>query len=103
MDFHSFSCKILITSNVTYITPSGSKVVVEEAIANLLEIALEYDVVCVEGTCSGCCSFATCHVKFKSEWLDKTGPAREVEQDLIDFESDTDESSRLSCQIEKSD
>tara|TARA_B100001093_G_scaffold495765_1_gene540606 strand:+ start:160 stop:309 length:150 start_codon:yes stop_codon:yes gene_type:complete len=29
---------------VTYITPSGENVVVEDAIGNLMEIALEYDI-----------------------------------------------------------
>ena len=90
-------------AKVTYITPIGNEVIVEDAIGNLMEIAREYDVEGIEGACSGCCSCATCHVRVKSEWLDKTGRATEAEQDLIDLESDTDERSRLSCQIEMSD
>ena len=90
-------------AKVTYITPSGNEVVVEDANGNLMEIAREYDVEGIEGACSGCCSCATCHVRVKPEWLDKTGRATEAEQDLIDLESDTDERSRLSCQIEMSD
>ena len=90
-------------AKVTYITPSGNEVVVEDATGNLMEIAREYDVEGIEGACSGCCSCATCHVRVKPEWLDKTGRATEAEQDLIDLESDTDERSRLSCQIEMSD
>ena len=88
---------------VTYITPSGNEVVVDDAIGNLMEIAREYDVEGIEGACSGCCSCATCHVRVKPEWLDKTGCATEAEQDLIDLESGTDERSRLSCQGEISD
>ena len=53
--------------------------------------------------CGGCCSCATCHVRVTPEWLDKTGRATEAEQDLIDFESGTDDRSRLSCQVEMSD
>ena len=90
-------------AKLTYITPSGNEVVVEDAIGNLMEIAREYDVEGIEGACSGCCSCATCHVRVKPEWLDKTGRATEAEQDLIDLESGTDEGSRLSCQIEMSD
>ena len=41
-------------AKVTYITPSGNEVVVEDAIGNLMEIAREYDVEGIEGACSGC-------------------------------------------------
>lgn len=90
-------------SKVTYITPSGENVVVEDAIGNLMEIALEHDIEGIEGACSGCCSCATCHIQVHTEWLEKTGKATESEMDLIDLESGTDERSRLSCQIEMTD
>jgi 2Fe-2S ferredoxin len=90
-------------AKVTYITPGGEEVVVEDAVGNLMEIAREHDVDGIEGACSGCCSCATCHIRVKPEWLDKTGRATEAEQDLIDLESDTDERSRLSCQVEMTD
>ena len=102
-DFFHFTIRPNSMAKVTYITPSGNEVVVEDAIGNLMEIAREYAVEGIEGACSGCCSCATCHVRVKPEWLDKTGRATEAEQDLIDLESDTDERSRLSCQIEMSD
>ena len=90
-------------AKVTYITPSGEEVAVDGAIGNLMEIAREHDIEGIEGACSGCCSCATCHIRVKPEWLDKTGRATEAEQDLIDLESDTDERSRLSCQVEMSE
>ncbi len=90
-------------AKVTYITPGGEEVVVEDAIGNLMEIAREYDVEGIEGACSGCCSCATCHIRVPTEWLDKTGRATESEMDLIDLESETDERSRLSCQVEMTD
>ena len=90
-------------SKVTYITPSGENVVVEDAIGNLMEIALEHDIEGIEGACSGCCSCATCHIQVHTEWLEKTGKATESEMDLIDLESGTDERRRLSCQIEMTD
>ena len=90
-------------AKVTYITPSGEEVVVEDAIGNLMEIAREHDVEGIEGACSGCCSCATCHIRVPTEWLDKTGRATESETDLIDLESETDERSRLSCQVEMTD
>jgi 2Fe-2S ferredoxin len=90
-------------AKVTYITPSGEEVVVEDAIGNLMEIAREHGVEGIEGACSGCCSCATCHIQVPTEWLDKTGRATESEMDLIDLESETDERSRLSCQVEMTD
>jgi len=88
---------------VTFITEDGKETVIEDAIGNLMEIAREYDIEGIEGACSGCCSCATCHIRVKPEWLDKTGRATEAEKDLIDLESDTDERSRLSCQVEMTD
>ncbi len=88
---------------VTFISQDGKKTIVEDAIGNLMEIAREYDVAGIEGACNGCCSCATCHIRIKPEWLDKTGRATEAEQDLIELEDGTDERSRLSCQVEMTD
>ena len=88
---------------VTFISQDGKETIVEDAIGNLMEIAREYDVEGIEGACNGCCSCATCHIRVKSEWLDKTGRATEAEQDLIELEDGTDERSRLSCQVEMTD
>lgn len=85
---------------VTFISQDGKETIVEDAIGNLMEIAREYDVEGIEGACNGCCSCATCHIRVKPEWLDKTGRATEAEQDLIELEDGTDERSRLSCQVE---
>ena len=90
-------------ANVTFITKDGKQTIVENAVGSLMEIALEYDIEGIDGACSGCCSCATCHIRVRHEWLDKTGRATEAEQDLIDLESDTDERSRLSCQVEMSE
>ena len=88
---------------VTFISQDGKETIVEDAIGNLMEIAREYDVEGIEGACNGCCSCATCHIRVKPEWLDKTGRATEAEQDLIELEDGTYERSRLSCQVEMTD
>ncbi len=87
-------------ATVTYVTKDGLEIIAEDAIGNLMEIALENDVEGIEGACSGCCSCATCHVRVRPEWLEKTGRATESELDLLELESGADERSRLSCQIE---
>ncbi|PQJ29402.1 2Fe-2S iron-sulfur cluster-binding protein [Rubritalea profundi] len=87
-------------TKITFITQDGSKVVVEDAIGTLMEVATEHDVEGIDGDCGGVCSCSTCHVKVKREWLDKVGVADEIEQDMLDLEDETDERSRLCCQIE---
>ena len=87
-------------ATVTYVTKDGLEIIAKDAIGNLMEIALENDVEGIEGACSGCCSCATCHVRVRPEWLEKTGRATESELDLLELESGADERSRLSCQIE---
>ncbi len=90
-------------ARITYITKDGNETIVEDAIGNLMEIALDNDIDGIIGACNGCCSCATCHVRVKPEWLEKTGKATESELDLLDLESGSDERSRLSCQIEMTD
>ena len=49
--------------------------------------------------CGGCCSCATCHVHVDADWLDKVGPPKADEEDLLDTSDHKTEASRLSCQI----
>ena len=84
---------------VTYITPDGSKVVVEDGEGNLMNIAIENQIEGIDGDCGGVCSCATCHIKLDAEWLEKTGPSSETETDMLEFEDNVDKTSRLGCQI----
>jgi 2Fe-2S ferredoxin len=49
--------------------------------------------------CGGCCSCATCHVHVDDEWVDKVGPRKADEDDLLDTSDHKTRASRLSCQI----
>ena len=90
---------------VTFIEEGGRKVEIDDAAAdvNLMEIATDHNVAGIEGSCGGVCSCATCHVHVAPEWMERVGPASEVEQDMLDFEPNSNERSRLCCQIEMSD
>ncbi len=90
-------------AKVTFITEDGDHVIAEDADGSLMQVARDHDIEGIDGACGGVCSCATCHVKVKAEWLAKVGKATEEEQDLLDLEDDTDERSRLSCQIEITD
>ena len=49
--------------------------------------------------CGGACSCATCHVHVDPAWVDRLPPMDELEQEMLDFAEDVDETSRMSCQL----
>ena len=69
----------------------------------LMEAAIQNSVPGIDADCGGACACATCHVYIDSAWVDKTGKAEQMEQDMLDFAFDVTEESRLSCQIKISD
>ncbi len=83
--------------------PDGIEATIEDAEGTLMEIARDHGIKGIDGACGGVCSCATCHVKIRPEWLAVTGSPGEIESDCLEFESETDERSRLCCQIEMSD
>lgn len=87
-------------ANVTFIQQNGEKVVVEDAVGTLMEIATENDVEGITGDCGGVCSCSTCHVYVAPEWIEKLDPADELEIDTLDFNEHKKPNSRLGCQIE---
>ena len=70
---------------------------------SLMEVAIQNGVPGIDADCGGACACATCHVYIDSNWLDKTGTAEQMEQDMLDFAFDVTDQSRLSCQIKVSD
>ncbi len=90
-------------TKVTFVEADGKAVVVENAEGTVMECAVENDVEGIDGNCGGVCSCATCHVHVAAEWLEKVGKASEDERDLLEFEDNVNERSRLCCQIEITD
>ena len=70
---------------------------------SLMEVAIQNGVPGIDADCWGACACATCHVYIDSNWIDKTGTAEQMEQDMLDFAFDVTDQSRLSCQIKVSD
>ena len=70
---------------------------------SLMEVAIQNGVPGIDADCGGACACATCHVYIDSNWIDKTGTAEQMEQDMLDFAFDVTDKSRLSCQIKVSD
>lgn len=85
---------------VTFITPSGNKVTLEDLGGNLMEIARDHEIEGIDGDCGGVCSCSTCHVYVANLWLEKVGVADDMETDTLSFDNRKRDNSRLSCQIE---
>ena len=66
---------------------------------SLMEVALQNGVPGIDANCGGACACATCHVYVDTNWVEKTGEAEQMEQDMLDFAFDVTEQSRLSCQV----
>jgi len=54
----------------------------------------------VPAHCGGLCSCGTCHVYLDPDWLDKFQQSDADEQDLLDVFENTNDNSRLSCQLQ---
>ena len=85
---------------VTFLTPDGKTVEIENAVGTLMEIALENDIDGITGDCGGVGSCSTCHVYLTGDWLDRAGPPDPLEKDTLEFNSHCRPNSRLGCQIE---
>ena len=84
---------------VTYITPSGQEIVVENAEGNLMTTAVQNRVEGIDGDCGGVCSCATCHVHVDPEWVEKVGPPSDIEKGMFELEENAADNSRLGCQV----
>ena len=85
---------------VTFIDMSGASRSVEAPVGwTVMEAAVKHNVPGIEAECGGACACATCHVYVDDAWIEATGKAQPMEADMLDFASDVQASSRLSCQV----
>lgn len=89
-------------AKVTWILPSGVQISAEvKDGTNLMNAAVDNNVLGVVGECGGCLSCATCHVYVDDAWVDRVGPPNTNEDAMLEItEAPKKLSSRLSCQIE---
>ena len=86
-------------SKITYITPAGETIVVEEDQGTLMSAAVKNQVEGIDGDCGGVRSCATCHIHVDPDWFAKVGPANAGEEGMLELENKVSETSRLGCQI----
>lgn len=90
-------------AKITFLTSDGQTIELEGQSGSVMQLAVKNNVPGIDGDCGGVCSCATCHVHVDPAFFEKTGGASEIEQDMLEFEDNSNEYSRLSCQIQISD
>ena len=91
-------------AKVTFITHDGKNHEVDAVNGStLMETAIKNSVPGIEAECGGACACATCHVYVDDAWREAVGGPQAMEEDMLDFAWEVQESSRLSCQVKISD
>ncbi|VAV88593.1 Ferredoxin, 2Fe-2S [hydrothermal vent metagenome] len=87
-------------ARIIFFEHNGTRHEVEAANGTtVMEAAVNNSVPGIDADCGGACACATCHVYIDEAWLEKTGSAESMEESMLDFASDMQDNSRLSCQI----
>lgn len=85
---------------ITYIAHDGKTTSVEAAVGStVMENAVRNLISGIEAECGGACACATCHVYVDDAWTAAVGKPEPMEEDMLDFASNVQPNSRLSCQI----
>ena len=84
---------------ITFKTQSGETLELSADSGSVMELAVNNNVPGIDGDCGGVCSCATCHVHVAPGDWDKVGEPGELEKDMLEFDDNVSEHSRLSCQI----
>ena len=91
-------------AKITYIEHDGTEHVVDVKNGlSVMEGAVKNNIPGIDADCGGACACATCHVYVDAAWQSKTGSKSAMEESMLDFAENVEESSRLSCQIKVSD
>jgi 2Fe-2S ferredoxin len=91
-------------AKITYVEHDGTEHTIEVKNGmSVMEGAIKNNVPGIDADCGGACACATCHVYVDAAWQGKTGEKSAMEESMLDFAENVEDSSRLSCQIKVSD
>ena len=91
-------------AKITFIEHNGTEHTVDgDNGMSVMEVAVKNMVPGIDADCGGAGAGATCHVYLQGAWAEKLAERSEMEEDMLDFAFDVQDSSRLSCQIRVSD
>lgn len=86
-------------AKITFITQDNETITAEGDSGSVMELAVANNVKGIDADCGGVCSCATCHVHVAPEFMANLEEASEIEKDMLEFDDNANEYSRLSCQI----
>ena len=87
-------------TKITYIEHSGKSHTIEvQNGLTVMEGAIQNNIPGIDADCGGACACATCHVYVDKEWFNKLPKKEDAENDMLDMAFETNEFSRLACQI----
>ena len=93
-----------MTITVNFITPDDTTLSVDVTPdLTLMEAAIDNIVPGISAICGGACACATCHVYIDQDWISRVSAKAQAEEELLEFVTDRQENSRLSCQIQLSE
>jgi 2Fe-2S ferredoxin len=85
---------------ITFIEHNGAEHVVDTPVGfSVMESAVKNAVPGIDADCGGACACATCHVFIDDAWVEKTGQPNDMEKSMLDFATEVQPNSRLSCQV----
>jgi 2Fe-2S ferredoxin len=85
---------------ITFISHNGTAETIEGEIGqSVMDAARTHGITGIEAVCGGGTACGTCHVFVEPDWLTRLSPAAQAEQELVDFLTQKQPNSRLSCQI----
>ncbi len=85
---------------ITYVEHNGTQHEIDVPVGqNLMQAAVNQAIPGIEGDCGGLCACGTCHVYIAPENAHLVEPPDELEQGMLEFAFDVNETSRLCCQI----
>jgi 2Fe-2S ferredoxin len=89
---------------INYIQPDGKEISVKvNSGDSVMQGAMDNMIDGIVAECGGGCSCATCHVYIDDAWMDKVGPAIDMEKEMLEAGTNMRPNSRLSCQVEVTD
>jgi len=89
---------------ITYIEHNGTEHTIDvDTGLTVMEGAVRNLVPGIDADCGGACACATCHVYVDPAWAAKTGAREAMEDSMLDFADNVEDTSRLSCQIKVTD
>ena len=89
---------------ITYIDVNGERH--DCNVANgvsVMEGAIQNGIEGILAICGGSCACSTCHSYIDDAWVEKVGPADDIEDSTLELAVERKPNSRLTCQIEVTD